>query len=351
MGKLTAVAISGGIDSLMAAYILKKQGNSVIGIHFITGYETDSDSCDKKKQAKNKISFIADQLGINYKIFDCRRQFKSNVVNYFIKSYTKGLTPNPCIVCNSTIKFGAVLEYANKLGAARLATGHYAKITKCKNNRLHLAKGVDSAKNQAYFLAWLTQKQLSCACFPLGDFKKQTIIQMAKEKGFFSFTEKESQDVCFVQKKTYGKFLLSQPGFRSEPGLIEDISGNIIGEHKGLHLFTVGQRRRINCPASEPYYVVRLDHKRNRLVAGFKNSLFSSRMKVSDINWINMPKNPDQKIYTQIRGRHEPQPSRLINKTKDSAVVIFDKPQAAITPGQGAVFYINNEVCGGGWIE
>jgi tRNA-specific 2-thiouridylase len=341
---LTAVAISGGVDSMMAAYILKQQGHKVIGVHFITGYETDPERTDRK------ISMLADQLGINYKILDCRQAFESHVIKYFISSYLAGLTPNPCMICNPTIKFGFVFEYARQLGANRLATGHYARITKGENNRLHLVKGIDNIKDQSYFLARLTQKQLSCACFPLGDFTKQNIIQMAKENNLSPVTKGESQDICFIQNKTYGEFLISQAGFQPKHGLIEDVNGNAIGRHNGLHLFTIGQRRGINCPAAEPYYVVRLDMGQNRLVVGHKNDLLSSQLTAIHINWINRPENLEQTIYTRIRGRHQAQPSTLILKDSTTATIKFHTPQSSVTPGQGAVFYQNNEVLGGGWI-
>ncbi|MCK4469977.1 MAG: tRNA 2-thiouridine(34) synthase MnmA, partial [Desulfobacterales bacterium] len=342
MKKLTAIAISGGIDSLAAAYLLKKQGYKVIGIHFTTGYETEP---------VNIISHIADNLNIKIEILDCHKEFKQKVVDYFIQSYLAGQTPNPCLVCNPLIKFGTVLEFARRLGASCLATGHYVRITKDKHGRFHLLKGVDLKKDQSYFLAFMSQKQLARACFPLGMMTKTEVIKLAKEHELDHFIKQESQDICFIKGKTYGEFIALQKSFIPQPGFIEDIDGNIIGKHKGLHLFTIGQRRGIDLPASEPYYVVRIDRKQNRLVVGFKDSLITSECRVAGINWINKESRQGGiKVYTRVRYRHKAVLSTLFPDGGNKAVVRFENPQSAITPGQGAVFYRGNEVLGGGWI-
>lgn len=342
MKKLTAIAISGGIDSLAAAYLLKKQGHKVIGIHFTTGYETEP---------VNIISHIADNLNIKIEILDCHKEFKQKVVDYFIQSYLTGQTPNPCLVCNPLIKFGTVLEFARRLGASCLATGHYVRITKDKHGRFHLLKGVDLKKDQSYFLAFMSQKQLARACFPLGMMRKTEVIKLAKQHELDHFIKQESQDICFIKGKTYGEFIALQKSLIPQLGLIEDIDGNIIGKHKGLHLFTIGQRRGIDLPASEPYYVVRIDRKQNRLVVGFKDSLITSECRVAGINWINKEsRSGGIKVYTRVRYRHKAVLSTLFPNRGNKAVVRFESPQSAITPGQGAVFYRGNEVLGGGWI-
>ncbi len=342
MKKLTAIAISGGIDSLAAAYLLKKQGHKVIGIHFTTGYEPEP---------VNIISHIADNLNITIEILDCHKEFKQKVVDYFIQSYLTGQTPNPCLVCNPLIKFGTVLEFARRLGASCLATGHYARITKDEKDRYHLLRGIDLKKEQSYFLALLNQKQLADACFPLGSMTKSEVIKLAVKKGLNTVIKKESQDICFIKSKTYGEFIAMQQGFTPKPGIIEDVYGNILGEHKGLHLFTIGQRRGIDLPASEPYYVVRIDRKQNRLVVGFKDSLITSECRVAGINWIDKEPTYPVKVYTRVRYRHKAVLSTLFPDGGNKAVVRFESPQSAITPGQGAVFYRGNEVLGGGWID
>lgn len=339
--QLTAIAISGGIDSLVAAYLLKTQGHKVIGIHFTTGYEPEP---------VNVISHIADKLDISIKVLDCRSEFKQKVVDYFIQSYLTGQTPNPCMVCNPLIKFGTMLEFARRLGASCLATGHYAGITKDKDGRFHLLKGVDPEKDQSYFLAFMSQKQLAHACFPIGMMTKAEVIKLAKDQGLDHFIKQESQDICFIKGKTYGEFIALQKNLIPQTGLIEDIDGNIIGKHKGLHLFTIGQRRGINLPASEAYYVVRIDRKQNRIIVGFKDSLMASECNVTDINWIDKEPTSPVKVYTRVRYRHKAALSILFLDGGNKATVRFENPQEAITPGQGAVFYDGNEVLGGGWI-
>ncbi len=342
MSNITAIAISGGIDSLVAACLLKEQGRKIIGIHFLTGYES---------VCPMEIENLADQIGITVKITDCSIPFKSKVVDYFTQTYQNGQTPNPCLVCNPLIKFGTVFDFAREMGATCIATGHYARTEKDNNGKFHLFKGLDLIKEQSYFLAFLTQQQLACACFPLGNLTKPEVRKIAEEKGLHPVVKKESQDICFIKGNTYGEFLAKQKGFEPGPGHIEDIHGRILGEHKGLHLFTIGQRRGINCPAPDPYYVVQIDIKQNRLVVGLKKDLLSSECKVVKINWVSHAPDSPVKVDTRVRYRHKASPSTLFPVDRQTAVVRFDEPQSAITPGQGAVFYKGNEILGGGWIS
>jgi tRNA-specific 2-thiouridylase len=352
MKQLTAIAVSGGIDSLMAAYLLKEKGDRVIGIHFITGYEDPiSENCQNDHPSRShKIFSISDQLKIDIKIVDCRIEFKKNVVDYFIETYQAGQTPNPCMVCNPFIKFGTVFDFARSLGASMLATGHYARIAEGRRGRFHLYKGIDANKDQSYFLARLTQLHLAGARFPLGTMKKTDIIRLANQKGFKPVKSGESQDVCFILGNNYGDFLAGHQGFEPKPGLIQDVRGRILGEHKGLHLFTIGQRRGINCPASEPYYVVRMDTRQNVLTVGFKKDLFASQCRVEDINWIQEAPSRAVEVHTRVRYRHTAAASRLTPVDEKTAMVRFEKPQEAVTPGQCAVFYKDDEVLGWGWI-
>ncbi len=341
MNNTTAIAISGGIDSLIAAYLLKKQGKDIIAFHFLTGYE---------KESPDLIKSVTKQLDIDLKIIDCREIFKKKVIDYFIQTYQAGKTPNPCIVCNPCIKFGAIPELLNKeFGISRIATGHYARVTRDNDGKYHLFKGIDAEKDQSYFLAFLAQKQLSAACFPLGNITKSDVKKLAEENGLNPVVKKESQDICFIRETTYGEFL-TQHGVKSEPGVIEDINGKILGEHKGLYLFTIGQRRGINCPASEPYYVVKTDMNQNRLIVGFKKDLYSSECRVEKINWICHEPTAPISLYTRVRYRHKAVSSTLFPIDKDKAIIRFESPESAVTPGQGAVFYQDDEVIGGGFI-
>ncbi|MGB9440807.1 MAG: tRNA 2-thiouridine(34) synthase MnmA [Desulfobacterales bacterium] len=352
MKKKTAVAISGGVDSLMAAWFLKDQGQDVIGIHFITGFETAlSRTRHAQADSRQKILDIGMQLGIPVEIVDIRAEFQEKIVDYFTQTYKKGQTPNPCMRCNPMIKFGRILSCAHSLGAQKLATGHYARIKKNPSGNFHLFKGLDNCKDQSYFLARLTQQQLKNACFPLGERKKSEIKQMAAQKALRPVTADESQDICFIKGRSYGEFLSAQKEFEPQPGLIENMDGQVIGEHNGLHLFTIGQRRGINCPAAEPYYVIRLDAERNRLTVGAKKDLLSSECKVGEINWIGKEPTAPMDVHTRVRYRSKEAASRVFPQSESTAIVHFNTPQTAVTPGQGAVFYRGDEILGGGWIS
>jgi tRNA-uridine 2-sulfurtransferase len=345
MKPLMAVALSGGIDSLIAANRLIQQGHPVIGIHFLTGYENPD---HPSPQELSKL--LAARLGIDVFLMDAVQPFKETVVSYFVRTYLSGLTPNPCMVCNPLIKFGTVLDYARSLGASHLSTGHYARITLDPNGIWRLFKGIDAIKDQSYFLSRMTQAQLAHACFPLGGMTKSQVVQLAKALALEPVHHGESQDICFVKGRTYGEFLMDQEGFVSSSGPIATVAGKIIGEHPGLHLFTIGQRRGINCPAAQPYYVVRLDRKANTLVVGFKSDLLSSSCKACDINWIAGPPRFPARVYTRVRYRSQAICSTLF-PAEEGVSVVFDAPQPSVTPGQGAVFYReDDEVIGGGWI-
>ena len=344
MSGTIAIAVSGGVDSLVSAYLLKKQHGDVFGIHFLTGYEKPVEpGCEG-------IQALGRQLDLPVVVVDLKAPFKTLVVDYFTAAYRNGETPNPCLVCNPAIKFGALLDEARRLGASRLATGHYARVEGGQGKRYRLRRGVDESKDQSYFLSRLTQAQLARACFPLGALTKANVKALAAAKKLQPLTRQESQDVCFIRDTSYADFLIRTTGIRPQPGDIVDTDGHRVGSHSGLHRYTVGQRRGINCPASEAYYVIRIDTRSNRLVVGFKDKLVVESCRVKGINWIAaIPEGP-MTANTRIRYRHIAVPSMVSPVGHDGAVVRFDKPQAAVTPGQGAVFYRDDEVIGGGWI-
>jgi tRNA-specific 2-thiouridylase len=346
MSRRIAVAVSGGVDSLTAAYLLKQEFDEIIAIHFLTGFEDVLPG-----RATHLVRTIGERLHIPLHVLDLSATFKNEVVDYFTATYLSGETPNPCIICNPTIKFGVVLRYAEELGAEALATGHYAIIQEDSSGRYRLFKGVDSFKDQSYFLSRLTQTQLSKACFPLGPLTKSAVKALAADHGFEAPSSSESQDVCFIKDRTYKEFISTLTGRGFEPGLIETAAGEVVGEHRGLHRFTVGQRRGINCPAAEPYYVLRLDTARNRLVVGSKEDLVSAECRVVNINWIAVPPTAPRRVRTRVRYRTPECASSLVPLDPETALVRFDSPQAAVTPGQAAVFYEGNEVLGGGFIS
>ncbi|MGB8334889.1 MAG: tRNA 2-thiouridine(34) synthase MnmA [Desulfobacterales bacterium] len=340
MKPLIAVAVSGGVDSLMAAALLKTQGYPVFGIHFLTGYEPEN----------RDVAAVTDQLGIPLHVVDLADAFRTRVVEYFLQTYLVGKTPNPCLVCNPVVKFGILFEHARHLGADRLATGHYARIVQDTHQQPHLFTGVDRRKDQSYFLAFLTRQQLARACFPLGEMKKSVVKELAALEGLHPVSHKESQDACFISSHRYTEFLADQLGVAPSPGEIVDREGRVLGRHTGLHGYTIGQRRGINCPAAEPYYVLRLDTQKNRLVVGPRRDTLSSECRVQGINWIQAEPSEPIRVHTRVRYRHTAVPSTLTPQPEQQAIIGFDAPQSAITPGQGAVFYIGDEVIGGGWI-
>jgi tRNA-specific 2-thiouridylase len=343
MKPTVAVAISGGVDSLMAACLLKEKGHPVVGYHFLTGFEGE----------RRDIGSIAAQLDIPLHIVDLTEAFERQVVRYFLQTYLAGKTPNPCLKCNPTIKFGLLFDQVRSHGVNDLATGHYARVVKNDHppDDIHLLKGIDRHKDQSYFLAFLTRRQLSRTHFPLGDFEKEHVKKMAAEKGLVSATKKESQDVCFIKESTYAQFLARHTGAKPGPGDIVDLNGRKLGQHAGLHLFTVGQRRGINCPSAEPYYVLRLDAKTNRLVVGHKEDTLASGCLVEKVNWIQPEPTSPIRADTRVRYRHSAAASTLLPQAGNRVEIIFDKPQSSIAPGQGAVFYAGDEVIGGGIIE
>lgn len=342
---LVAVAVSGGVDSLTAAFLLKKAGYSLIGLHFVTGYEAPGTSPETISAAVSKM------VGIPVETIDLREAFRDGVVTYFTRTYLEGRTPNPCIMCNRIIKFGELLDIAGNLGACRLATGHYARLDGDPLGRFVLKKGVDPRKDQSYFLAGLGQDRLSRALFPLGDLKKQEVTAIARSEGLRPLTMKESQDVCFIQNRTYTDFLLEVAGAQAAPpGIVTDMEGKVVGRHGGLFRYTVGQRRGIGIPGPEPYYVVGMDAVANRLVVGRKTDLYSDGCVLTGMNWILPPPKKSEKVHIRLRYRHRAVEAEITDLGQDRVAVRFEAPQCAVTPGQAGVLYTGDAVRGGGWI-
>jgi tRNA-uridine 2-sulfurtransferase len=345
-----AIAVSGGIDSMTAAALLKADGHRVVGIHFTTGYGPGG------RRARSPLPpavgpRLGEQLGIAVETIDLADAFQAEVVDYFVRAYARGRTPNPCVVCNEKIKFGLLWDAARRLGATKLATGHYVRLKQDAGGRYRLYRGIDPAKDQSYFLARLDQRALSGACFPLGGMTKAQVRTVAAERGLAPVVSAESQDVCFIGPGGYTRFLNAEAGLTPAPGPIVDAGGRTVGQHQGLHRFTVGQRRGIDCPASRPYYVVAIEPEENRLVVGFRESLAATGCRVSDIRWIQAPPHGPVAVEAQIRYRSPPVPAKLIPHEKTGALLRFRTPVSAVTPGQAAVFYAGNEVLGGGWIQ
>jgi len=346
MKPVVAIAMSGGIDSLVSACLLKEKGLSVFGIHFTNGFEPR----DAAPPAAI-VSNLSAQVGFPVHLVDLGDVFRSAVVDYFIQSYCEGITPNPCLVCNPVVKFDALYRAAEKLGADLLATGHYARVVPDSQDRFRLLKGVDRVKDQSYFLSFLSQDQLSRARFPLGDLTKSEVRVLAENRGLVPTSAQESQDVCFIQEKRYADFLSNYAGLPPHPGPVVTIDGKTVGRHNGLHRFTVGQRRGINCPSSEPYYVVRLMPRANTLIVGRKQDLETKNCIVKQCHWIGPAPQMPLSVEVRLRYRHRAVPATVSATGDGTLTVDFSVPQKAPTPGQGAVFYMEDEVLGAGIIS
>ena len=355
-----AIAFSGGIDSLTAAFLLQKKGLSVLGLYFFTGYEDPSIPVTySEKMGANfplyqiakshPIAVAAHQIDLPLWAVDFRDVFYTHVVSYFISSYQTGITPNPCLMCNPMIKFGALQKIAFHLGATSLATGHYVNRVETPDRHVHLYKGKDKTKDQSYFLGFLSEEQLQKALFPLGNFMKKEVLELASKNNLIPAHRSESQDICFISKDGYKNFLEKQPDFHTHPGSICTTSGKKIGAHQGLYKYTIGQRKGIDLPAAMPYYVTDICSDTNSLVVGMKKELDVDKVYLRDIHWIHSPckKKP---LWIKLRYHHVPCPVTLTQISSNTAIGIFDTPQQAVTPGQGAVFYQKDEVIGAGWI-
>lgn len=343
--KKVLVALSGGVDSSTVAYILKQQGYDVAAIT-LSLYDSHSKTA-VSFQAIEDAKKVCDFLNIKHFVLDLQKEFKDTIINNFISSYLNATTPNPCIICNEKIKFGLLLEYAKKLGYDYLATGHYAKIEEY-NGEYKLKIGKDKSKDQTYFLYRLTQKELSSLLFPLADYTKDEIREIANSAKLPVANKPDSQEICFIEK-TYHEFLQDNiKDFHKKvlPGLIVDVNGKKLGKHKGLIFYTIGQRSGLGITTPEPVYVLKIDIATNSLVVGTKKDVFSRIAKIRDISFIsNNVSNEDFKANVKIRRMHKPA-TALISKD----IILFDEEQSSITPGQSAVFYKDDYVLGGGFI-
>lgn len=348
-----AVGISGGVDSSVAAALLKEQGYDVVGVFMHFWQEKKSikirENLCCSLGAQEDARRVCHKLGIPFYTMNMDLPFKKEIVEPFIKGYERGQTPNPCVVCNRQIKFGEFIKRAQKFDADMVATGHYARIRIDKNGSRHLLKGKDPAKDQTYFLHQLTQKQLAKIIFPVGKFDKAQVRVMAEKYGLSVAHKKESQEVCFIPDGDLSGFLSRY--IDTKPGNIVDWnSKKILGQHKGLIWYTLGQRKGIGLGGG-PWYVVKLDLNKNILWVSLKASdLESHEVKLKNCSWINEPNKFPFKCRCRVRYRTEDVPC-LVSKIKNQIVVTISKTQRAVTPGQYVVFWQGKECLGGGEIQ
>ena len=348
--KKVLLAMSGGIDSSVSAMLLKEQGFDVTGIYFDLWKYADTGKNINKISIKN-IKQVSKLIDMQYIVEDVKFRFKDKVVNYFIEQLSYGNTPNPCIICNPSIKMALLMEVALRIGAEKIATGHYARI-KFESGSFQLLKAADLSKDQSYVLHQLNQDHLSKLIFPLGDLSKDQVRKYGYDFGFDFVNQSESQDLCFLSGLDYRKFLIDFSPSLVNPGEIVDIQGQILGKHNGLAFYTIGQRKGIGLSDSRPFFVFEKDFVNNRLIIAHMEELGKDTLLVDKVNWIDgqEPK-ASFEAFVKIRYKSNLLEGIIIPSNNGKVIVKFDKKLRDITPGQYAVFYQDDIVLGGGMIS
>ena len=340
------IAMSGGVDSSVAAHLIQQSGYDCIGTIMVL--------CNKE-QAKENVQDakkVADRLGMPFSAIDATDAFREKVIDSFINAYETGYTPNPCIECNKFIKFDVLLEHALSQGCSYVATGHYAQIRQDPDTgRYLLYKAADPAKDQTYFLAGLTQHQLSHTKLPLGAMTKEQAREIAETQGFINARKRDSQDICFIPDGDYVSFMKNYTGKNYPGGNFLDLQGNIVGQHNGAFAYTLGQRKGLGIALGEPVYVCGKDMERNTVTVGPNEALFAKSLLAKDWNWLPFPALTEPiRVMAKARYRHTEQPATVYPMENGFARVEFDEPQRAMTPGQAVVLYDSDMVVGSGTI-
>ncbi len=342
------VAMSGGIDSSVSAFLLKKSGYDVVGVT-LNLFSGKNIKCCGSDDSVEKFKRICNHLGIRYYVKNAVKVFNEKVIDKFASDYLKGFTPNPCVECNRFLKFDYLFKIAKSLGASKLATGHYAIVEK-KGDEYVLKRGIDDTKDQSYFLYPIKKEFLKDMLFPLGRMKKNEVKEIAKKNGIPLDINKESKDICFVPEGDYALWLKKNGYVRNLQGYFKDMDGKIIGTHSGYFKYTVGQRKGLGVSGKERMYVVKINPLKNEVTLGVLKDCYFRKILINDINWLSSKKpKSGEVLFAQIRYRHKPARGIIEYKDKD-AEFVFDEPQFALTPGQSAVFYDGDRVMGGGAI-
>ncbi|MEE1242406.1 tRNA 2-thiouridine(34) synthase MnmA [Frisingicoccus sp.] len=356
--KKVIVGMSGGVDSSVAAMLLKKQGYDVIGVTMQiwqdeeTAVQEENGGCCGLS-AVDDARRVADQLEIPYYVMNFKKEFKDWVMDDFVQEYFRGRTPNPCIRCNRYVKWEALLHRSLAIGGDYIATGHYAKVVQLENGRYTLKKA-PSRKDQTYALYNLTQEQLSKTIMPVGDYTKDEIRRMADEIGLAVASKPDSQDICFIPDGNYQKFLYEYTGKKLPQGNFVDQSGKVIGVHQGITHYTIGQRKGLNLSMGHPVFVTEIRPETNEVVIGENKDVFKSSLVASDVNWMSIPDPaPGEKVrvHAKVRYAHQGADATVYMTEDGNLICEFDEPQRAITPGQALVMYDGDYVVGGGVIK
>lgn len=345
MKERVMAAMSGGVDSSVAALLLMQQGCEVCGATLMLHQKEGSDDIGDAKR-------VCERLGIPHYVFDMQRNFKEKVIDNFARVYSAGQTPNPCIECNRSVKFPRMIEIAKEMGIGSIATGHYVcREYDAINNRWQLKKAAYSEKDQSYVLYVLSQDTISRTFFPLGQLSKDQVREIAEENGFANARKGDSQDICFIPDGDYAGFLTQKLGLTTPKGNFVDSEGRILGEHKGMMHYTIGQRRGLGISAESRLFVAEKRLETNEILLGGEELLMERKMLVGDINWVSI-KQPERHIRARVKSRyrHLAQPAWVTPLENGTALVEFDYPQRALTPGQAAVFYEDDLLLGGGTI-
>jgi len=355
------VAMSGGVDSTAAAYLLAKQGYHLTGVYlklpiFSSSVNKLQVAPDEINQELEEVQSVCQKLDIALLVIDCRQEFQKEVIDDFCLEYMAGRTPNPCIVCNQKIKFGLLMKKAKTLGFDFLATGHYVSLAQDRQSkRFFLKRAKDIRKDQSYFLYTLSQLQLQHALFPLGNFTKAEVRAMVKKLALPMHDKPESQEICFIPKRNYSEFLKNRILFQAkEKGPILNLQGKVLGYHKGIYAYTIGQRRGLGLYNPSPLYVLAIDPKQNAIIVGEESETYQEELIAAQLNWMLVPSlRAPLNAYTQIRYRHQPQLATIspLGNDKKTILVRFHEPVKSIARGQSVVFYQNNQILGGGLID